>query len=126
MATWWVYKSYGDINGATLNTTPGNYVDLVAGIGNTPETMNILLGTKPGLPAGNVLVKFINISPNVTQHRNVVHVKLQQIADVAAGTVTPGVPPTILEKDVVITYGSTMQLLISWSSIYNAYVFTAQ
>ncbi len=123
-ATWWVYKAYGDITGNILNTTPGNYVDVVAGLSNSPRALNMLLGTRPTLPAGNVKVKFINLTPQVTNNVGTVHIRLLHIPDIAGGSLCSS-PQVIMDKDVVVTYGSTMQLIINWNSVYDAYQFTA-
>jgi hypothetical protein len=123
-ATWWVYKAYGDITGNILSTTGGSYVDLVAGLNNSPRVLNILLGTKPGLPQGNVKVKFINLSPQVTNNNGTVHIRLQHIPDVAGGSLCAS-PEIVMDKDVVVTYGNSMQLIINWNSIYDAFEFSA-
>jgi hypothetical protein len=125
MATWWVYKSYSDISGNIVATTPGSYVDLIGALNNSPRFLKILLGTKPGLPQGNVKVKFINVSSSVTNNNTSIHVSLQHIADAAGGTLTPNAPPFLFDMNSVVTYGNNMQFLINWSSIYDAYYFQA-
>lgn len=123
LATWWVYKAYGDMSGKIVSTIPSANIELLAALNDNPRLLKVLLGCRAQAGQGVIKVKFLNITPEITNNNTSVHFTLQRIPDALnAGAITPTIP-TQFNSDVTIAYGNKVTLLITWNSEYDAFTF---